>query len=191
MAKDTRTYEEKKEQFLKTTNRSSRSLNANNGYMSDPDVRKFTDTVMSRLFRPIGRPNSFDSPEQLGRDCNEFVQLCYDTNTVPTVTGFATWLGCDRDTIYNHANNPNSIFSAQCKNIIQLSHLTMENGAMSNKINSVLYMFLSKNYFGLKDDKNITVTPSQNSTINTQSTMDAIQKQLEEETTPNADYEEN
>ena len=50
---------------------------------------------------------------------------------------------------------------------------------------------MGKNYFGLKDDKNITVTPSQNSTINTQSTMDAIQKQLEEETTPNADYEEN
>lgn len=188
MAKDTRTYEEKKEQFLKTTNRSSRSLNANNGYMSDPDVRKFTDAVMGRLFS--GKGYSFDSPEQLGRDCNDFVQLCYDTNTVPTVTGFATWLGCDRDTIYNHANNPNSPFSAQCKNVIQLSHLTMENGAMSNKINSVLYMFLSKNYFGLKDDKNITVTPAQDTPINTKSTMDAIQKQLEEETTPNADYKE-
>lgn len=188
MGRDTRTYEEKKEQFLQTTNRSSRSLNNNNGYMSDPKVQKFTNKVMERAFS--GKGYSFNNVEQLGKDCNDFVKLCYDTNTVPTITGFGMWLGCDRDTIYNHANNPNSPFSAQCKNIIQICHLSMENGAVGGKINSVLYMFLSKNYFGLKDDKNITVTPVNGNNLDTQSTMEAIQKQIEEETTPNADFHE-
>ena len=50
---------------------------------------------------------------------------------------------------------------------------------------------MGKNYFGLRDDKNITVTPtSDNAQISSKATMDAIQKQLEEETIPNADYQE-
>lgn len=50
-------------------------------------------------------------------------------------------------------------------------------------------MFLSKNYFGLKDDKNITVTPATDS-VNTPATMEALQKQLNEENVMNAEYEE-
>ena len=58
-------------------------------------------------------------------------------------------------------------------------------------MNSVLYMFLGKNYFGLKDDKNITVTPATSDSLtNSQETMDAIQKQIEEENIPNAEFKE-
>ena len=48
-------------------------------------------------------------------------------------------------------------------------------------------MFLGKNYFGLKDDKNITVSAQQGSDVNSQETAEALRKQLEEETTPNAE----
>ena len=117
------------------------------------------------------------------------MSLCYETNTVPTITAVALWLGCNRDTIYAHANNSSSPFSDTCKKIINLCHISMENGAVAGKINSVLYMFLSKNYFGLKDDKNITVTPATDS-VNTPATMEALQKQLNEENVMNAEYEE-
>ena len=41
----------------------------------------------------------------------------------------------------------------------------------------------------MRDDKNITVSPSSDKqTINSSETMDAIQKQLAEETVPNADF---
>lgn len=72
-----------------------------------------------------------------------------------------------------------------------MCHVSLENRAIGNGMNSVLYMFLGKNYFGLKDDKNITVTPNiGDSGTNSQETMHAIQKQIEEEHVSNADYEE-
>lgn len=71
-----------------------------------------------------------------------------------------------------------------------MCHIALENRAIGNGMNSVLYMFLGKNYFGLKDDKNITVTPATSNSTNSQETMDAIQKQIEEENVPNADYQE-
>jgi glutamine amidotransferase PdxT len=97
------------------------------------------------------------------------------------------WLGCDRDTLYNHANNSNSPFFGTCKKLISICQVALENGAIKNKVNSVLYMFLGKNYFGLKDDKNITVSAQQGSDVNSQETAEALRKQLEEETTPNAE----
>lgn len=187
----TDTREAKVERFMKTTNRSEKSLNGSNGkeYMSNPNTIKFLDTVVKKSFNPDGRPYAFKSVEQLEKDMGDFLSLCYETNTIPTITAVALWLGCDRDTIYAHSNNPNSPFSDTCKKIINLCHLSMENGAVAGKINSVLYMFLSKNYFGLKDDKNITVTPATDS-VNTPATMEALQKQLNEENVMNAEYEE-
>ena len=43
----------------------------------------------------------------------------------------------------------------------------------------------------MRDDKNITVTPTNNQTVNSTETMEAIQKQIEEENVPNADIKEN
>lgn len=186
------TYEEKKERFMQTTNRSEKSLNNKKGqeYMSDPNTIKFMDTVVRKSFNPDGRPYAFESVEVLESDMNEFLTLCYETNTIPTITAVALWLGCDRDTIYNHSNNSNSPFFGACKKIVNVCHLAMENGAVGGKVNAVLYMFLSKNYFGLKDDKNITITPTTNADINTPATMEALQKQIAEENIPNAEYVE-
>ena len=49
---------------------------------------------------------------------------------------------------------------------------------------------MGKNYFNLEDSKNITVTPATTTLANSQETMDAIQKQIEEENVPNADFHE-
>ena len=81
-----------------------------------------------------------------------------------------------------------SPFSGVLKNVINICHSYLENGAVDGKVNGVLYMFLSKNYFGLKDDKNITVTPATSEPVNTPATMDALQQQIAEENVTNADY---
>ena len=191
--KEKESYEVKKERFMQTTNRSEKSLNNKKGqeYMSDPNVIKFTQTIVDRAFNSkSGRPYSFESVEQLERDMSEFLTLCYSTNTIPTITAVGLWLDCNRDTIYAHANNSNSPFSDTCKRIVNLCHLSMENGALKGGVNAVLYMFLSKNYFGLKDDKNITVTPATNADTNTPATMEALQKQIELENVANAEYTE-
>ena len=62
----------------------------------------------------------------------------------------------------------------------------MQNGAVDGKINPVTYFFISKNDYGMRDDKNIQISATQGSNINTQETADALRKQIENETTPNA-----
>jgi len=183
-------YDVKKEKFMQITNHSPKSISNKNGqeYMSDPNTIKFMDSLIKRSFNSsgIGRPYSFESVESLEKDITDYIKLCYETSTIPTVSSASMWLGCNRDTLYEHANNSMSPFSGTCKNLINVCQVAMENGAIKNKMNSVLYMFLSKNYFGLKDDKNINVSAQQGSSVNSQETAEALRKQIEEENTPSA-----
>lgn len=163
-------------------------------YLSEPNVREFNKEMRKKVFNScgVGRSYAFESIEKLEEDTEKFFELCDRTATIPTVVNLAVWLGCHKDTIYAHANNPNSPFSDFFKNLLSFFHGTMESSAIGGGVNPVLYMFLSKNYFGMRDDKNITVTPTTgDNTINNQATMSALQKQLEEENVPNATFTEN
>ena len=55
-------------------------------------------------------------------------------------------------------------------------------GALNNNINAVLYMFLSKNYYGLQDTRNVELSTPQ-TTTDKANTLKVIQEQiaLEEE----------
>ena len=180
--------------FMEITNKRGNMANnkTSKEYMSDPNVKEFNKTVREHCVKKSFHPNmAFQSVEVLQKELEDFFDLCDRTNTVPTIVAIALYLGVNRDTIYAHANNPNSPASDIFKNVISYCHMSMENGALVGKINPVTYIFLGKNYFGLKDDKNITVTPTDSKTsLNAPATMEAIQKQLEEETIPNAEYKE-
>ena len=177
---------------LMSNGRGNQSNNkARQSYMSEPNVKEFNKGLREHSLTKIGRPYAFSSLEQLKDDLSEYFNLCEKTDTVPTITAIALWLGVNRDTIYAHAHNPNSPFSETLKNVINYCHITMENGTIAGKINPVTFIFLAKNYFGLEDSKNITVTPTTgDNTINNQATMSALQKQLEEENVPNATFKE-
>ena len=157
-------------------------------YMSQPNVQEFNRAMQKKIFNScgIGRPYAFSSIEELQKDMGEYFELCNNTQTVPTITSLALWLGVNKDTIYEHANNSNSPFSDILKNTITYCHSIMQNGTVEGKINPVTYIFISKNDYSMRDDKNITVSATNNSGINTQETADALRKQIENETTPNA-----
>lgn len=177
--------------------KNSRGSSTNNksatSYMSQPNVKEFNRQMQKRVFNSsgIGRPYAFKSVEQLQEDVGEFFDVCNNTQTVPTITSLALWLGVDKTTIYEHANNSNSPFSNILKNVITYCHSIIQNGTVEGKINPVTYIFISKNDYSMRDDKNITVTPTtSDSKVNSQETMDAIQKQLQEENVANAEYTE-
>lgn len=167
--------------------------NKSKEYMANPDVKEFNREIRKKVFNSsgVGRPYAFESVEKLEDEITKFFELCDRTNTIPTVVNLSVWLGCNRDTIYAHANDSNSPFSGIFKNVINFFHGTIESSAIGGGVNPVLYMFLSKNYFGMRDDKNIQVTAQGNqSPVNNQETMSAIQKQIEEENISNAEFEE-
>lgn len=159
-------------------------------YMAQPNVKEFNKEMQKKIFTK-SRVNAFSKYEDLEKEISDFFEICSRTDTVPTVTSLALWLGCNRDTIYAHANNSNSPYSDVMKRTINYMHSVMENGTVDGKINPVTYIFLSKNYYGMRDDKNITVTPNgKTADTNSPETMEAIQKQIEEENIPNAEFSE-
>ena len=163
-------------------------------YMSKDNVKEFNKAMEKRIFNSngtTGRPWAFESVEKLQQDITDFFTLCRDTNTMPTIVSLALYLGVDEDTITRHASNPMSPFCEVLKNVRTYLHNLMQSGTLAGDINPVAYIFLSKNYYGMRDDKQITVSPTNNQTINSTETMEAIQKQIEEENIPNADVEEN
>ena len=159
-------------------------------YLSQPNVKEFNKNMQKRIFNStgVGRPYAFSSITQLEDDLSEFLELCSDTQPVPTITSLALWLGVDKTTIYEHANNSNSPFSTILKNIITYCHSLMQNGTVEGKINPVTYIFISKNDYGMRDDKNIMVSANAGggSSVNSQETAEALRKQIEEENTPAA-----
>lgn len=162
-------------------------------YMANPQVKEFNKALRDRVFNStgVGRPYKWNNVQQVEEDIVKFFDLCDRTNTIPTVVNLSVWLGCNKDTIYAHANDSNSPFSDLFKNVLAMFHGTLENSSISGAVNPVLYMFLSKNYFGMRDDKNINIAPATNDqTINNQETMSALQKQLEQESVQEATYVE-
>ncbi len=160
-------------------------------YLSQENVKNFNRGLRKRMFSTGGRPYAFDSIEGLEKDICDYFDLCEENDTTPSVTGLSVYLGCNRDTLYAHANNPNSPFSEVLKRTIEYCHVILENGTVDGKVNPVAYIFLSTNYYGMKNSKDIVVTPSQSSEqVDTSDTMQAIQKQIEEENIPNADISE-
>lgn len=159
-------------------------------YMSDDNVKEFNKAVREHSLKKFTPNMAFQDVNVLEKDLSDFFDLCDKTGTVPTITGIALYLGVHRDTIYAHANNPNSPVSDIFKNVINYCHMTVENGAIAGKINPVTYIFLGKNYFSMSDAKDINIIPPNNTDTNTPATMEALQKQIELENVANAEYTE-
>lgn len=198
---DLATTNDKRELFIQRARDKQNDTKKNNqmnnkgsmAYMSKPNVQKFNKAMENRIFNScgIGRPYAFSNVAELNQEMSEYFDLCKETDTMPTVTSLALWLGVNRDTIYEHANNSNSPFSDTMKRTLTYMHSAMENGTLSGDINPVTYIFLAKNYFGMRDDKNINIAPATNGTpINNQETMSALQKQLEQESVQEATFTE-
>lgn len=164
----------------------TKSLNGT-GYFSQDNVKKFQYAMLTHLFskdapRRLGRGSFFETVDEFKQWAFEFFQLCYETDTIPTISGLATYLKISKDNLYIHANNPNSPFSEACQQAIEYCHVALENGASENKLNSVAYIFQAKNYFGMKDTQDVQVSAVQHAgEINSADTLDALREQKQQE----------
>lgn len=189
--------EEREEEWVKIMNLENDKKKHNNNltkqqkakeqYLSDENVKGFYKELRQPIFK---KKYAFDHYESFESELEHYFDLCDNYNQVPSPTSLAVYLGTNTDTIYEHMHNPNSPYSDAIKRTMTYLHAINEGGANSGKIPAVLYIFNSKNFFGMKDDKNITVSAVNHQPINSTETMDAIQKQLAEETVPNADFQE-
>lgn len=176
------TKEERREHTLDRG--TPKNLSKLSEYLSQENVKAFNAIVTNRMLSKMderisnmGRPKYFQNIEETKRDIDDYFKLCFDYNMVPTVASFCTFLGCNKDTVYEYINNSASDFSDLLKNAVNTILSFQETGVLSSEIPAVPFIFLGKNYHGFKDNQDITIA-KQEETPNNMKTIEAIKEQL-------------
>ena len=150
-------------------------------FLKQENVKAFNRILTNRAFlENQGRkPFAIESEEICKKECMEFFELCYNYDIIPSVASLSVYLRIDVDTIYSNIHNANSPVSECLKNALNICHSIQQDSTIHGNINPVLYMFLSKNYFGMKDTNTLNLTTQlTDNTINNQNTMKVIQEQI-------------
>lgn len=160
---------------LQTQNKPQFSKNKASQYLSEPNVKAFNKILLDKTF---SKHIPISDSEELKQELSDYFNSCYQFEIVPTMSSLASWLGVNMDTIYANMQN-GSKNSEILKQAVNFCHSLNENGAIAGAINSVLYMFLSKNYYGMQDNSTLNLTTGlQDNTINNSNTMKVIQEQI-------------
>lgn len=144
-------------------------------WLEEPNVKTFNKILLEKAFM---KHFSLTEPNILREELQQYFECCYDNSIVPTISSMSVWLGVNKDTIYSNIANKSNVADVLSQ-AVDFCHSINENGAISGSINSVLYMFLSKNYYGMQDNSTLNLTTGlQDATVNNTNTMKVIQEQL-------------
>lgn len=125
-----------------------------------PDDTSIMDNYMifqhgMEIEKKLGRPLCYATVEELNKQIGDYIYYCYDTSIVPINTGLALWLGIAFNTMNEWKNNPTHPFSESIKRACEFFHSFAQQKTLDGQINPILYMFLSKNYWGMSDKTEI------------------------------------
>lgn len=144
-------------------------------WLREDNVKAFNKILLDKAFM---KHFSLTEPEVLRRELKGYFECCYSHDIVPTISSMSVWLGVNKDTIYSNIANKTRVADVLSQ-AVDFCHSVNENGAISGNINTVLYMFLSKNYYGMKDNSTLNLTTGiQDATVNNTNTMKVIQEQI-------------
>lgn len=104
------------------------------------------------------------SDEQLCDRLNFFFSKCAETQQLPTVEKMANCVGYHRNTLFDWETGKNAGFSPSTGSIIRkakqiLAGIDAEL-AQEGKIQPVVYLFRSKNFYGMRDQQDVVLTPN-------------------------------
>lgn len=109
-----------------------------------------------------GRPLMYASPEALQEEIFNFAKFCDETGTVPTRPAMALWLGTTSWNIGRWKNDNTCPFASVIKKAEELFHQFILEKTMQGSINTLLYFFLGKNWFGMQDKTEVVHKSSAN-----------------------------
>lgn len=195
--RNTTTREERIQQVISKANPTNSSKSKLTEYLSQDNVKKYNSIITSKSFDIVasrGYPRAFDSYEECLNEVEDYFKLCYECNIIPTISSLSLYLGLNRETLYNYANNPKIYdYSNILKLAINTCQSYQETAVLDGSIPSVPFIFLSKNYFGLKDTTDISFNNNnQNDNTVNNNTMQTIKEQIElEKQSQLLDYKDN
>ena len=149
----------------------------------DDDKRVFIGKALHNILE-VSR--AFEEPpkseEELCERLNWFFRTCEQTNQLPTVEKMCLALSMPRTTVFEWETGASPGLGPATTNIIKkaknlIASLDAEL-AQEGKIQPVVYMFRAKNYYGMKDQQDVVVTPNQAGDFQDRATIEAKYAEL-------------
>lgn len=135
----------------------SASVEANLSASKD-EVRQIMSNVLYWYKREIVK-----SDEECAERLDEFFSHCNETGEIPTVEKMCLSLGTDRATVWEWQNK--GVHGPGRANMIKKAKEIMAGIdaelVQTGKIPQVVYIFRGKNYYGMKDQTDVVITPNQ------------------------------
>ena len=145
----------------------SRPAPARGMYSGDAKPQDYIDQInhtMKSQFK--GRPWKYPSADALQAECMEFFSFMIARRIPVTVGGLSAWLGISYATLRNWRLNQDTLpFYPVVETSVSFIHAMLEQGAVEGRIMSAPFLFLSKNYFGLKDMQELEIVQGDTLTI--------------------------
>ena len=151
----------------------------------DDDKRAFIGKAMHNI---LAVSKAFDAPpkndEELCDRLNWFFKTCAETQQLATVEKMCLALSWSRQHVFELEQGNRPGFSLDTRDILKKAKNLIASMdaelAQEGKIQPVVYMFRAKNYYGMKDQQDVVVTPNQNSDFQDRATIEAKYAELPE-----------
>ena len=131
----------------------------------DDEKRAFVAKAIENnlVFFNAGVQDKVKNDEELCERLNWFFSECARTQQIPNVEKMANAIGYHRNTLNDWETGANGGFSSSTKDIIKqakqiLASIDAEL-AQDGKMQPVVYLFRSKNFYGMRDQQEVVVTP--------------------------------
>ena len=173
----------KEERIARTMERQSVTTKPTNRlteYLQRENVKRYNAVLIDKALIKnceSGR-ELFKNEKLLKEEVIDYFKLCYDNDIVPNVQNLCTYLGLQRDKLYTNSYRTDNV-GYILSNALELCHSNIVNGTIEGNINSVLYMFLSKNWHSMKDNTTINLTTPLLEQGNANETLNIVKEQLE------------
>jgi len=149
----------------------------------DDDKRAFIGKALHNILE-VSR--AFDAPpkndEELCERLDWFFHTCQETNQLPTVEKMCLALSMPRTTVFDMESGRTRGFSSFTSDIIKKAKNLIASMdaelAQEGKIQPVVYMFRAKNYYGMKDQQDVVLTPNQAENFQDRATIEAKYAEL-------------
>jgi hypothetical protein len=132
----------------------------------DDEKRAFVAKCIENnlVFFNAGVQDKVKSDEELCERLNWFFSQCAETQQIPNVEKMANALGYHRNTLNDWETGANNGFSSATKDIIKQAKQILASVdaelAQEGKIQPVVYLFRSKNFYGMRDQQDVVLTPN-------------------------------
>lgn len=153
---------------------------------SDPERAKLKAELFNKLWQLHSRRGiaKFKDTSEMSLLIENYFEDCAELGLRPTIRGLASALGTTYNTMNDWENGSrDAVLGSSCsviiKNAKQFIAQYDELMAVEGIDNPILYMFRAKNYYGMQDKQDISITPRAG--IQPELTMDEIRKKLEQD----------